>query len=86
MRLQELKLAIIQAITQCDDPALLKTIQQMLTSLAKPADTSAVSSTDQQAMLNVLLRGDNTPEQDTGATSAADIQDLQDSIDEVFGK
>lgn len=84
MTVKELKIAIIQGITSCDDPALLQTIHQMLQSL-KDSPTDSVTLAPAQEVLNLLQKQNVTGDHPKGASSE-DIQDLQDSIDEIFGK
>lgn len=85
MNAKELKLKIIELVTNCEDHNLLKVIHQMLDSLgnshAKPTEDH-VSTSD---LHHILLQSPKEFQTSEGA-SAEEISDLQASIDEIFGK
>lgn len=84
MNIQQRKLAIIQQITHCDDAELLQIIFQLLERSSKKGSANSISQ-DNQQLLDVLLQGSTNPK-NSALSGSQDLQDLQDSIDEVFGK
>lgn len=85
METQQLKLGIIQRITACNDPELLQIIFEMLEGLASKGSSIRTADPSQQTLLNVLLQ-EPASKQEFTPPNTEDLQDLQDSIDEIFGQ
>ena len=73
MDLKELKLELIRKISQSDDVGVLRTVLEVLEQLDAPPD--AVN----KEALSALLKEQPKPWQQ------GDLDDLQSSIDEIFG-
>lgn len=84
MDMQQLKLAIIQRVTSCKDEQLLRTIHQLLDQL--DGNTGDYSSSP-QLLAAILGEKGTTTASSSQQTSANqdDIDDLQRSINDVFG-
>lgn len=84
---QKLKLAIIQRITKCEDRQLLETVYQMLDQLdTKGINLSKEQSSDPQLIAALLGETDDPSTASDQTTSQEEIDDLQQSIDDVFGQ
>ncbi|MEL6971087.1 MAG: hypothetical protein AAFO02_13035 [Bacteroidota bacterium] len=84
---QKLKLAIIQRITKCEDKQLLETVYQMLDQLdTKGINLSKEQSSDPQLIAALLGETDDPSTASDQTTSQEEIDDLQQSIDDVFGQ
>ncbi|MEO0723366.1 MAG: hypothetical protein AAFZ63_02415 [Bacteroidota bacterium] len=87
MDTQKLKLAIIQRITKCEDRQLLETVYQMLDQLdTKGINLSKEQSSDPQLIAALLGETDDPSTASDQTTSQEEIDDLQQSIDDVFGQ
>ncbi|MEL7425220.1 MAG: hypothetical protein AAFN81_19695 [Bacteroidota bacterium] len=87
MDTQKLKLAIIQRITKCEDKQLLETVYHILDQLdIKDNDLTKEQSSDPE-LIAALLGGTDSPSTTSHqATSQEEIDELQQSIDDVFGQ
>ena len=78
MKSKELKLKIIQAVTECEDSDLLHTIHKLLTELTVDESTDFTQIAAHILGQPARAKG-NQVEQDD------DLKDIQNDINEVFG-
>ncbi len=86
MTLQQLKLAIIQKVISSSDPQVLETVHQLLSTLR---GEQVVSSPPPVAgsVPSILQSLAGTPQEDSDAgVNQKDVDDLQQSINEIFGE
>lgn len=86
MTLQQLKLAIIQKVISSSDPQVLETVHQLLSTLR---GEQAVNSPPPVAgsVPSILQALAGTPQDGSDAgVNQKDVDDLQQSINEIFGE
>ena len=85
MDTQKLKLAIIQRITSCEDQQLLQTVYQLLDQLDSKVSNPTEYNSSQELLSAILGEPMKPAPGQKPSASQDEIDDLQRSIDDVFG-
>lgn len=85
MTTQELKLKIIQAVSETNNKEVLETLLKVIEGVSLDRNQVSSAALDQQNLAKLLLKGSNAPQASPDGVAEEDIEDLQRSINEIFG-
>ncbi len=85
MTTQDLKLKIIQAVSETNNKDVLETLLKVIEGVSQERNQVNPTALDQQNLAKLLLKNANNATSNSEGTPEEDIKDLQRSIDEIFG-
>lgn len=85
MTTQELKLKIIQAVSETNNKHVLETLLKVIEGVSLESNQVTSAALDQQNLAKLLLKSSNAPKSSSEGVAEEDIEDLQRSINEIFG-